>query len=289
MNKYKGKINMNNNALELQAVITRRDIVQMIYDSKTGHTGGSLSSADIMTVLYFSVLNVNPTNPKDPNRDYFILSKGHSIECYLSVLAEKGFFPKDKLKTYSKFKSDLMGHPSNKIPGIEMNTGSLGHGLSIGVGCALGLKKLNKKNKVFVLMGDGEQAEGSIWEAVMASANYNLDNLVAIIDRNRLQISGETEDIMSLNSLKDKYEAFNWEVIEVDGNDIAQLSHAFIKEHPNKPLLVIANTIKGKGIKEIENIAKWHHGVPTKEIYCSAMKQFEEKEKEIIDEKINFM
>ena len=272
---------MNNKALEIQSVITRRNIIQMIYDSKTGHTGGSLSSADIMTVLYFDTLNIDPKNPNDLNRDFFILSKGHSIEGYLSVLAEKNFFDKDKLKSFSHFKSDLIGHPNNKIPGIEMNTGALGHGLSIGVGIAIGLKRNNKNNKVFVLMGDGEQAEGSIWEAVMAAANYKLDNLVAIIDRNKLQISGNTENVMALDSIEQKYIAFNWDVTQIDGNDISQIKKALNLNHRGKPLMIIANTIKGKGIKEMENIAKWHHGVPSKEMYDSAMDQFDKKEKEL--------
>lgn len=272
---------MNNIELELQAVNTRRSIIQMIYDGKTGHTGGSLSSADIMTALYFKVMNLNPNNPKDPARDYFILSKGHCVEGYLAVLAERGFFPKDKLLTFSKFKSDLIGHPNNKIPGIEMNTGALGHGLSIGVGIALGLKHQKKDNKVYVLMGDGEQAEGSVWEALMAASNYKLDNLVAVLDRNHLQISGNTENVMSLESIIDKYKAFNWDVIQIDGNNMDNIVMAFNIEHPNKPLMIVADTVKGKGVREMENVAKWHHGVPNEELYRSAMAQFDSKEKEL--------
>ncbi len=267
--------------LSREAVHTRRNIIEMIFRAKTGHTGGSLSAADIMTALYFEVLKVNPKNPDDPDRDYFILSKGHCVEAYYAVLARKGFFPESELKTFSKPGSRLFGHPTNKVPGIEMNTGALGHGLSIAVGIALGLKRQAKKNKVFVLMGDGEQEEGSVWEAAMSGANYKLDNLIAIVDRNHLQISGNTEEVMALESLKEKYAAFGWQVMEIDGNDMQQVVRALKTSHPGKPLVIIANTIKGKGVREMENQARWHHGVPDEALYLSALKQFDAIEKEL--------
>lgn len=275
---------MNIKELEIQAVRTRRDIIQMIYKGKTGHTGGSLSSADIMTALYYEVLNVDPADPRKPDRDYFVLSKGHSVEGYLAVLAGRGFFPREELETYSRFGSRLIGHPSNKVPGVEMNTGALGHGLPVAVGMALGLKRQGKANKVYVLMGDGEQAEGSVWEGLMSGANYKLDNLTAILDRNHLQISGNTEDVMALDSISAKYAAFNWKTVRIDGNDMRQIVAALRLPHPGQPMIIIADTIKGKGVREMENKAKWHHGVPDEALYLSAMAQFDEKEKELLNE-----
>ncbi len=269
--------------LELQAVTTRRDLLTMIHNANTGHTGGSLSSADIMTALFYEVLNIDPQNPTWKERDYFILSKGHCVEGYLAVLAARGFFPKEELKTFSQFKSRLIGHPNNKIPGIEMNTGALGHGLSISVGVALGLKKSKKNNRVFVLMGDGEQGEGSVWEAAMAGSHYKLDNLVAIVDRNHLQISGSTGEIMNLEPLAERWAAFGWSIREIDGNNmqeiVATLTMAPFER--GKPSLIIAHTIKGKGVKEMENQAKWHHGVPNTQLFASTMDQLDRLEKEL--------
>lgn len=268
--------------LEQKAIETRKNILKMIYGAKTGHIGGSMSSADIITALYFNVMNINPVNPEQEDRDYFILSKGHCNEAYLAVLAECGFFSIEKLiNEYCRFGSLFIGHPNNKIPGVEMNTGALGHGLSIGVGIALGLKKQKKRNRVFVLMGDGEQAEGSVWEAFMAGANYKLDNLIAILDRNKLQISGNTEDTMRLEPLKEKYEAFGWKTVEVNGHDMDELCAALTMEHQGIPLVIIANTIKGKGISEIENIASWHHGIPDETLYTKAMGELENKERQL--------
>jgi transketolase len=189
------------------------------------------------------------------------------------------------LESYGRFGTELTGHPNNHIPGIEMNTGALGHGLSIGVGMAIGLKRKGNPRRVYVLMGDGEQAEGSVWEAYMAGAFYQLDNLIAILDRNHLQISGNTEDVMKLEPLAEKYRSFGWDVVEIDGNDMQQIVDTL--QQPNKkgvPRLVIAHTIKGKGVKEMENVAKWHHGVPDAALFASAMSQLEETEKEIQDE-----
>lgn len=263
--------------LELKATQLRKDVLQVVYESKAGHIGGSLSSMDILTTLYYNVLNVNPNEPNNPDRDRFILSKGHIAESLYCILADKGYFNKDKLKTYSKFNSTLIGHPNIKNPGVEINTGSLGHGLSISVGIALAGKKDKKDYKVFTLMGDGEQAEGSIWEAAMSAANYKLDNLVAIVDRNGLQISGATEDVMALEDLSGKWTKFGWNVIKVDGNSIEELLKVFnyIPKVKDKPTMIIAKTIKGKGISFMENNAKWHHGVPTEEQYVQAMKELE--------------
>lgn len=253
--------------LEAKAAQIRMDLLKMIYEGKAGHTGSSLSCTDILTVLYYSVMNIDPLDPKWEDRDRFILSKGHAVEGYYCILADKGFFPKEELKTFSKYGSRLIGHPNNKVPGIEMNTGALGHGLSISVGMALAAKMNGKGYRVFTLMGDGEQAEGSVWEAAMAGAHYKLDNLIGIVDRNKLQISGSTEDVMGLESLEDKWRSFGWEVIPVDGHDYAHL-YAVLSLTPKvvgKPTLVMAYTTKGKDISFMENVAHWHHGVPTSE------------------------
>ena len=265
--------------LEKKSVDLRKDIVNICYNSKAGHIGGSLSSIDILNTLYNHELNVDPKNPKMENRDRFILSKGHVAEALFVVLADCGFFDKDELKTYSTFNSKFIGHPNNKIPGIEMNTGALGHGLSLGVGCALAAKMNGEKYRTYVLMGDGEQAEGSIWEAAMAASHYNLDNLVAIVDRNGLQISGSTEDVMSLKDLKGKWEKFGFNVIEINGNNYEEIVQALneAKTVKGMPTLILADTVKGKGISYMENKASWHHGVMTEEQYELAISELEEK------------
>ncbi|MFA6813863.1 MAG: transketolase [Bacteroidaceae bacterium] len=276
---------MNKKELKIEATEVRKTLLHMIYHANTGHTGGDLSSTEIVTTLYNRILNIDPKNPDDPKRDRFILSKGHSVEVYYTVLARCGFFPVDWLKTFSKRGSLLSGHPNNKIPGIEMNTGALGHGLSVSVGMALALKKKGYDSKVYCLMGDGEHAEGSIWEAAMAASNYKLDNLVAIIDRNNLQISGNTEDVMALEPIKDKYESFGWNVVEMDGNNIDMVVDTLEMENKTgKPLFVIAHTVKGKGVKEMENVAKWHHGVPSPVLYESAMNQLNKNEENLKNE-----
>jgi len=263
--------------LEIKARQIRRDLLDVVYNSKAGHIGGSLSSTDILTSLYYNVLNINVKDIKDPNRDRFILSKGHIAEALYCILADKGFFDKEKLKTYSKYGSTLIGHPNNKNPGIEVNTGSLGHGLPIAIGIALAGKLDKKDYRVFTLMGDGEQAEGSIWEGAMAAANYKLDNIIGIIDRNGLQISGTTEEVMALGDLKGKWTSFGWEVVEVDGNSIEELLKVFNKVpmREGKPTMIIAKTVKGKGISFMENVAKWHHGVLTEEEYKQAIRELE--------------
>lgn len=273
--------------LELQAIETRRSLLTMIYTAKSGHTGGSLSSADIMTALYFEILKLDPKNPSWEGRDRFVLSKGHCVEGYLASLAERGFFPMEELSTFCQYKSRLIGHPNNKIPGVEMNTGALGHGLSIATGMAIGLKKDKKDNRVFVLMGDGEQGEGSVWEAAMAASHYHLDNLVCIIDRNHLQISGTTEQVMNLEPLHERWRAFGWSVTEIDGNNMQEVVDVLKRaplEH-GKPSLILAYTVKGKGVREMENIAKWHHGIPDDALFASAMQQLDARQKELTDAK----
>ncbi|MFD2117916.1 transketolase [Paenibacillus yanchengensis] len=250
--------------LQLKAAHIRKQLLTMIHSSGAGHTGGSLSNTDILTTLYYHVMRLDVNNPKWADRDRFILSKGHSVESLWCVLADKGFFPEEELKTFSKFGTRLIGHPNNKVPGIEMNTGALGHGLAIATGIALAAKLDKKDYRSYCLMGDGEQAEGSVWEAAMAAAHYKLNNLVAIIDRNRLQISGSTEDVMSVEPLADKWTAFGWNVIPVDGHNIEQLLAAFAaaEQIQDKPTLLLANTVKGKGVSFAENVAAWHHKVP---------------------------
>ncbi len=255
---------MNMTELKAKAAQIRMDLLNMIHTAKTGHTGGSLSNTDILTALYYRVMKLDPTNPTWEERDRFIASKGHSVESLWSILGDLGFFPKEELLTYSQFGTRLIGHPNNKVPGIEMNTGALGHGLPIAVGMALAAKRDQKSYRVFCLMGDGEQAEGSNWEAAMAGAHYKLDNLVGIIDRNRLQISGTTEEVMGLEPLEDKWAAFGWNVVSIDGNDMEALVEALeaVPSVPGKPTLLMANTVKGKGVSFAENVPHWHHHVP---------------------------
>ncbi|MFE7083181.1 transketolase [Priestia megaterium] len=262
-------------SLKVKATEIRMDLLKMIYEAGTGHTGGSLSNTDILTALYYKVMNIDPQNPKWEDRDRYVQSKGHAVESYWAILADKGFIEKEELKTFSQFNTRLIGHPNNKVPGVEMNTGALGHGLPIAVGMALAAKMDGKSYKVYTLMGDGEQAEGSVWEGAMSAAQYKLDNLVAIIDRNKLQITGSTEDVMSIEPLGDKWRSFGWEVVDVDGNDMEQLVEVLTNapHSKGKPTMVIAHTVKGKGISFAENVTKWHHHVPSKEEYELAMQE----------------
>ncbi|CAN7385681.1 transketolase [Paenibacillus sp. LjRoot153] len=252
-------------ALQAKATQIRMDLLQMIASAKTGHTGGSLSNTDILTALYYRIMHIDPANPKAKDRDRFILSKGHSVESLWSILADRGFFPREELTTFSQFGTKLIGHPNNKVPGIEMNTGALGHGLAVAVGMALAAKRDGASYRTYCLMGDGEQAEGSVWEAAMAGAHYKLDNLIAIIDRNRLQISGSTEEVMGLDPLEDKWTAFGWNVVSIDGNNMQALVESFeaVPATVGKPTLVMANTVKGKGVSFAENVPHWHHHVPS--------------------------
>lgn len=261
--------------LESKAAEIRIDLLNMIFKAKMGHTGSSLSNTDILTVLYYSIMNIDPENPEWEERDRFILSKGHAVESYYTILADRGFFPKDELQTFCQYNTRLIGHPNNKIPGIEMNTGALGHGLSIAVGMAIAAKMDGKSYRVFTLMGDGEQAEGSIWEAAMSAAHFKLDNLIGIIDRNKLQITGNTEEVMGLEPLSEKWKSFGWEVVEIDGHDYGEINYALSSTpvKKGKPTLVLANTVKGKGVSFIENKPEWHHRVPTEEELNKAIEE----------------
>ncbi len=263
--------------LERKALEIRKQLLNIIYAAGGGHTGGSLSSVDILVSLFFHAMRYNPANPEDPARDRFILSKGHSVEGFYCVLANAGFFPVEELATYGRFGSRLYGHPTMKVPGVEVPTGALGHGLSVGVGMAIAGKRDNAAYRVFVLMGDGEQAEGSVWEAAMAASHYKLDNLIGIIDYNKLQISGNVDTVMRISSLRDRWESFGWRIEEVDGNDITQLTDLFDRVSPDsgRPTLVIANTVKGKGVSFMENNASWHHHVPTEEELKQALAELD--------------
>ncbi len=248
----------------------RKDTLDIIVEGGGGHIGGDMSVMEVLVDLYFRQMNISPENQDDPNRDFFIMSKGHSVEAYYAVLCEKGFLDyEDVKKNFSKFGSQYIGHPNNKLSGMEMNSGSLGHGLPVSVGIALGNRMSGRNNRTYVVMGDGELAEGSVWEGFMSGGMYKLDNLCAIIDRNRLQISGCTEDVMAHEDLFERVRSFGWNVISVDGNDIDALDKAFedAKNTKGKPTCIIANTIKGKGSAVMENKASWHHHVPTPEEY----------------------
>ena len=261
--------------LTLQAEKNRRRLIEIVYNGGAGHIGGDLSCLNVMTALYFDVMNVNPQDPKMPLRDRFVLSKGHCVEALYSVLEAKGFIKKELVNTLGQFGSVLSGHPTIEVPGIEVNSGALGHGLPIGVGMALAAKMDKKPYRTFVMMGDGEQGEGSIYEAAMAGSNYKLDNLVAIIDRNHLQISGNTEDVMKIDSIYDRWTAFGWDVKEINGDSCEEILNAFhgIDYTNQKPHLIVSHTTKGYGISYMENIAKWHHGMPNEEQYQQALKE----------------
>lgn len=265
----------------------RKNVVDMIMEGNGGHIGGDMSVMDILVQLYFNDMNIGPDNMDDPDRDRFVMSKGHSVEALYAVLAAKGFFPMEQvIKEFSKFGSKFIGHPNNKLPGIEMNSGSLGHGLPVCIGMALA-GKMNKKNyRVYTVMGDGELAEGSVWEAAMAGHQYKLDNLCAVVDRNRLQISGSTEDVMAHDSQEERWAAFGWHVISINGNDHAELAAAFAEARTVKgaPTVVIANTTKGCGSSVMENKANWHHKVPTAEEYDQIMKDLEARREAALHE-----
>lgn len=270
----------DNEIMELKenAQKVRANIVKMVHNSKSGHPGGSLSGADILTVLFTKSLNIPILWENDPNfnnRDRFILSKGHASPLLYSILALKGIIPEEELMTFRKFKSRLQGHPAkNYLPGIETSTGSLGQGLSIACGISLALKLNNNNANVVVYTGDGELQEGSCWEAFMQAAHRNLNNLIAIIDRNRLQIDGCTENVMALDNLNNKLKAFNWDVIEIDGHNYNEIYNAVEKAKKSlKPCAIIANTVKGKGCSFMENKAEWHGKAPNDEQLQIALKE----------------
>lgn len=258
------------NALAVKAYKLRQDVLDIIMAGGGGHIGGDMSSMEIMLTLY-SRMHISASTLDDPNRDRFVLSKGHCVETLYAVLADKGIMEFETVKAkFSRFGSEYIGHPHNTLPGIEMNSGSLGHGLSVCVGMALAARMDGRSYRTYTLMGDGELAEGSVWEGAMAAGHYQLDNLCAVIDRNHLQISGTTEQVMTPGDLHARFDAFGWHVIDVrDGNDVAQLNAAFdeAERTKGKPTLLIANTVKGKGSPLMENKAGWHHHLPTQEEY----------------------
>ena len=274
--------------LKAKSFDLRKDIVDMIVAGKGGHIGGDMSVMEILVTLYFKQMKVSPENPQDEDRDRFVLSKGHSVEAYYAVLAARGFLDiQDVIANFSKFGSKYIGHPNNKLPGIEMNSGSLGHGLPVCVGMALAGKKDKKNYRVYTVMGDGELAEGSVWEGFMAAHQYKLDNLCAVVDRNRLQISGNTEDVMGHDDLVQRIASFGWHVIDVkDGNNIDELNAAFeeAKTVKGKPTAIIANTVKGCGSSVMENKANWHHKVPTQEEYQQIIADFEARKEALLYE-----
>ena len=262
--------------LEKMAVIIRCDIIDMICTAAAGHPGGSLSAADLVTALYFRIMRIDPENPDWPDRDRFILSKGHACPVWYAALAERGYFDKSHLKTLRQMGSILQGHPDmRKTPGIDMTAGSLGHGLSAGLGMALSGKLQQKDYHVFVIIGDGESQEGSIWEASMAAPNFKLDNLTAILDYNHLQNDYSVDDIMPIHPAVDKWRAFGWHVLDIDGHDMAQVVAALeeAKSHKGKPTMIVANTVKGKGVSYMENVCEWHGRAPCQEEADQALEE----------------
>lgn len=261
--------------LEEKARTLRKHIIEMTAEAGSGHPGGSLSAADIVAVLYFYQMKHNPKNPEWPERDRFILSKGHAAPVLYAALAESGYFPVSELKSLRKTGSMLQGHPDRvKIPGVEVSTGSLGQGLSVAVGMALAGKLDKKKWRVYCMIGDGESQEGQIWEAAMSAAHYKLDNLTAILDRNKLQIDGHTKDIMSIEPIADKWKAFGWHVVCINGHDIKQIIKTLNAKRPKgKPYMIIADTTKGKGVSFMEGNVDFHGKAPTKEEASKALEE----------------
>jgi transketolase len=261
--------------LKEKSNLYRRNILKYIYNAKAGHTGGSLSLVDILNVLYNKIMKVSPENFHLDSRDRYVQSKGHCVEALYVVLADKGFFPEEDLLTLCKYESPYIGHPTKYVRGIEQNTGGLGHGLSMCAGTAWAAKKDKTGVRVFTVLGDGEMAEGSNWEAMMFAAYHKLDNLCAVLDYNKLQITGQNVDVMGLEPIDKKLEAFGWAVKHVDGHNIEELTAAFesMPFEADKPSFIIAHTIKGKGVSYMENQTKWHHGVPNEEQYKVAMSE----------------
>lgn len=252
----------------------RRDILTTIQSAGLGHVGGDLSVADILVASYWRALSVNPREPDDPDRDRFIMSKGHCAGSLYSVLATAGFFPRSALSTFAQPMSPLNGHPNRaKVPGVETNTGPLGHGFPVAAGCAIGAQISGRSYRTIVVMGDGEMQEGSNWEAAMTASHYGLSSLTAIVDRNRLQQGARTEDTKSLEPLQDKWASFGWEVRRVDGHDLAALSEALEPSTTGKPVAIVADTIKGKGVSFMEDRVEWHHKVPTDEQVTAALEE----------------
>ncbi len=261
--------------LQNKARKLRKLVIEMLGEAGSGHPGGSLSSADLITALYFAEMKVDPQNPNCSERDRLVLSKGHAAPVLYAALAEKGFFPLEELKTLRKLGSALQGHPDfRRLPGLDMSSGSLGQGLSIANGMALAGKLAKASWRVFAILGDGETQEGQVWEAAMAAAHYGLDNLTAFIDCNKLQIDGQVQKVMNIEPIKDKWQAFGWEVMEIDGHDFEQILTALQQiRQPQKPRMIIADTVKGKGVSFMENQADWHGKAPQGEDLSLALKE----------------
>lgn len=262
--------------LELSRIANnmRVSIIEGVYNAKCGHPGGSLSIADVMTYLYFEEMNVDPKNPDDPHRDRFVLSKGHTAPALYAALAERGYFPKEDIKTLRKTSSYLQGHPDMKgIPGVDMSTGSLGQGISAACGMALSAKLSGDSYRVYSVLGDGESEEGQVWEAAMFAAHYKLDNLVAILDLNGLQIDGKITEVMNPTPHDEKFLAFGWNVITIDAHDFNQIESAFMqaREVKGKPTVIIAKSVKGKGVSYMENACEWHGQAPKEDLYKVAI------------------
>lgn len=269
-------------ALEAKAYALREQVVRVIDHAQAGHVGGDMSIMDILVELYCEEMNISPENQNDPNRDRFVLSKGHVAEALYTVLADRGFIDPAELQTFQALGSRLIGHPNNKVEGVEMNSGALGHGLSVCVGMAIAGKMQNMPYRVYTVMGDGELAEGSIWEAVECAAQYKLDNLCAIVDKNGLQISGTTDQVMSHEDLAARLRAYRWNVLAVNGHDFDALRSAFAAARATKgrPTFIIANTVKGKGISFMENNIKWHHKVCNPEEFQQAVAELQSRREE---------
>jgi len=262
--------------LSLKSLLYRRRLLEVIKHAGAGHTGGGLSCIDILNVLYNRILNVSPENFTDPARDRYVQSKGHCVEALYVVLADRGFFPASELQTLCQYRSHFVGHPTRKVPGVEQNTGALGHGLSICVGLALAARMDHAPSRILTLLGDGELAEGSNWEAAMAAAHYGLENLTAIVDCNTLQITGRTRDVCSNEPLDAKFAAFGWDVQSVDGHDLAALTGVLSRPAAQgRPRIVIAHTVKGRGVSFMEDVGKWHHGVPNDAEYAQAIAEID--------------
>ena len=275
INEYIGGI-MDYKYYEDMAAKIRVDIIKAVYNAGSGHPGGSLSAADIMTALYFKVMNVNPGDPEMWDRDKVVLSKGHAAPVQYAALGEKGFFPVSDIMSLRKLDSKFQGHPNrDKVPGVEMSTGSLGQGFSVSVGMALSNKIDNNPGRVYTLLGDGELQEGIVWEAAMAAAHYSLGNLCAIVDWNGLQIDGANDDVMKVSPIDEKFKGFGWNVIVCDGHSFEELFNAFdkAKEVSDKPTVIIAKTVKGKGVSFMENQAGWHGKAPSEEQAKEAVKE----------------
>ncbi len=275
---------MTNTQLELVAYKIRKHALSAVHSAKSGHPGGSLSIAEIMSVLYFDEMNVNPQDPKNADRDRFVLSKGHCAPALYAALAEKGFFPKEDIVTLRRADSFLQGHPDMKhIPGVDMSTGSLGQGICAANGMALAAKLDNKDYRVYTVLGDGECEEGQVWEAAMFASHYNLDNLVAFLDFNGLQIDGDITKVMNPTPFDTKFEAFGWNVITIDAHDVSQIKDALkkAKECKGKPTLILAKSVKGKGVSFMENNAAWHGNAPSDEQFEQAITEIDAKIKEL--------